>query len=177
MAGTESDASSTAAGQRLGAAGFDGKVTDIFKSVEAVSHRDSRSLLDFWHQRLGEGGIVVGRDIPSRSIARLLSNLVVYEPVDGNSDFRIRIAGAAMRRRFPIDVRGVLLSQLHPPANFAEYRRIVQAVVETGTVRIVDSRLWQEGVETMRSEIVILPVKAPDLVTTWVLVGLFRFDL
>ena len=45
-------------------------------------HRGAQLLLNIWREREAAGGFTIGRDIPSRNIARIMHNIMVYEPVE-----------------------------------------------------------------------------------------------
>ena len=125
---------------------------------------------------MADGGFVVGRDVPSRPLARLLGNLAVYEPLADGSDLRVRLAGATIGRRFDRDITGRKLSELFPAEDFVRHMVATVKAIETGTPVILDSRIMRETVTELHLEVVVLPVLASDRVTPWVLVGLFYFS-
>ena len=90
------------------AAGFQ----EVFTVMREPSHYDARHLFVCWRERNDEGGFVIGKDVPSRALARVMSHLVVYEPLDGGRDFRARLAGTSLLRRFGRDISGSKLSEL-----------------------------------------------------------------
>ncbi|MDE2267165.1 MAG: PAS domain-containing protein [Alphaproteobacteria bacterium] len=148
------------------------ELRDDYQVVAAASHPQAQKLLAFWSERPPDG-IVIGRDVPSRPIAAILSNVTIYEPIDGGRDCRVRLAGASIRRRFGRDITGLLMSQLFPPNEFRDHLETAIADLEAGKATIVDSRLSSGAIERMHLEAVILPVVAPDRISKWVLVGLF----
>lgn len=133
-------------------------------------------LLEQWRIRAGQGGFVVGRDVPSRALACVLRNLALYEPIEGAADFRVRLAGSAFIRRFGQDVTGFKLSQIYAPRNFAWQCADLQAVMSEGAPHITDVTLARDSRIYLRYESVRLPVLAPDRISVWVLGGLFCFD-
>jgi hypothetical protein len=155
--------------------GVNGDLRDEYRLVAAANHPKAQKLLDFWEARPADG-IVIGRDVPSRTIAAMLNNIIIYEPVNGGSDLKVRLAGTSIRRRFNREVTGMLMSELFPPDEFREHLEMTLANIEAGPATIVDSHLTNGAVEKMHLEVVILPVFAPDRVHKWVLVGLFYFD-
>ena len=148
---------------------------DHYAIVQSAQHPQTRKLIEFWNAR-GPDGIVVGRDVPSRAIAPLLSHIAIWEPADGGRDLRIRLAGASLRRRFGIEIKGRLMSELFPPGDFRNHLAGTLQVLETGTPMIVDSRLIRRTVEELHLEIAVLPVRSPDRKTGWVLSSVFFFD-
>ena len=75
-------------------------------------HPHSVQLVQFWQEGEKAGGLVVGRDIPSRPIAAILRNLMICEPIADFSDFRIRHAGIAYITHYGHDVTGKLMSDV-----------------------------------------------------------------
>lgn len=147
---------------------------DNFAVVAAPRHNDSRNLLAFWKLRAPDG-IVMGRDVPSRAIAPLLSHMVVWEPVADGADMKVRLAGAALQRRFSGDLKGHRMSELFAPADFRDHLREMHCVIESGEPRILDSRVSCGTIEQLHLEIVELPVVSPDRAQCWVLSGTFYF--
>ncbi len=151
------------------------EVWDVFHVLDVPRHPQAQEFLAFWKAR-PKDGIVIGRDVPSRRIAGLLGHIIVFEPVDGGSDYRVRLAGDSIRLRFDRDVTGMLMSEMFPPAQFREHIATTLAVISSQTPVIIDSHLTNGTVEKMHMEVVILPAVAPDRVGNWTFVGLFYFD-
>ena len=150
-------------------------IHDRYAIVEAPSHPDALKLLAFWDARPADG-IVMGRDIPSRAVARLLSGILISEPIDGRSDFRVRLAGASLRKRFGRDVKGLKLSEMFSPAEFQDHLKTGLMAIESCKPFVIDSRLIAGTVEQMHLEVVQFPVIAPDRKSKWLLVGLFYLN-
>jgi hypothetical protein len=148
---------------------------DEFSVIAKPRHKDSEKLLAFWSGRAPDG-IVMGRDVPSRAIAPILSHIVVWEPLEDLSDMRIRLAGAALARRFPGDLRGRLMSELFQPADFAVRLPESLAVIDSGTPLILDSRVVSGTIERIHLEVVVLPILSPDRKRGWLLTGTSYFD-
>jgi hypothetical protein len=149
---------------------------DDFVQVAEPSHPDARMLLEYWRERMETGSFVMGRDVPARPIAKLLRNLAIYEPLSDGTDMRTRLAGDGVRRRFDADIKGRCLSELFPPKDFVQHRDRAYGVLRTGTPAIVESRMIRETVLELHLEIVLLPIMAPDLLSRWLLAGLFYFN-
>lgn len=151
-----------------------GELEEVHIPRQAPAHRGARLLLAHWQAREAEGRFVVGRDVPARPLAKILSGLMLYEPVDG--DFRIRLAGLALLRRFGRDVRGERLSALSGAGQFSAHAAQMRALLRTGKPLVVEVRLMQQGRIQLCYELVALRVFAPDEQTPWVLAGLFFHD-
>ena len=139
-------------------------------------HFGARLLFDFWRRQRAAGGFVVGRDVPSRALAPVLRNLILYEPLDGGRDFRIRLAGSALIRRFGCDITGLKLSELFAPDAFANYRAAMAEVLASDAPVGLDVTLSAKGRAQLHFEVLGLPVLAADRAATWVLGGLFYHD-
>ena len=70
-------------------------IKDNIQVLEVPTHPKAIRLLEFWNERAVDG-IVIGRDVPSRKIADLLSHISIGEPIEGGTDFRIRLAGSSL---------------------------------------------------------------------------------
>jgi hypothetical protein len=154
------------------AAGFH----EVFTVMREPSHYDARHLFQFWRERNDEGGFVIGRHVPSRPLARLLSHLIVYEPLQEGEDFRARIAGTSLLRRFGRDISGSKLSELFEPRAFEAQRDDLRTLLRTGKPCVLEVKATVDGYPALHFEIVALPVLAPDRETPWVLSGLFYYD-
>ena len=143
--------------------------------VASPTHPDAQELLAFWKSR-PSGGIVIGRDVPSRKIANLLGHIAIYEPVDGRRDFRVRLAGNSVRGRYGSDIKGKLMSELFDAEAFAYNCAKAKEVLLSHQMMIFEADLSQFGITRRTYEVVLLPVLAPDQSSKWMLCGIFRFD-
>jgi hypothetical protein len=149
---------------------------EIRNVLEEPVHPDARLLFAYWQFCFAQGGLVIGRDVPTRYLARLLSNLVVYEPVDGQRDFRIRLAGAMVWQRLGRDITGSLFSQHFPASAFARRRDEMRETIHAQRPCIQDVTLSRADSPDLHYEILNLPVLAADMRTPWILGGVFYFD-
>jgi hypothetical protein len=153
------------------------ELVDYYAEVNEPRHADAKKLLDYWRDCVdNKGDFIVGRDIPARPIASLLRSVVVYEPVAGGRDFRVRLAGDTARRRFDGDIKGALLSEQFFGRDLEHHQAASMDTIRTKRPLTIDSRLKRGTVEELHSEVLLLPVTAPDLKSTWLLVGLFFFS-
>ena len=149
---------------------------ETFTVMREPSHYDARHLFEFCRERKAESGFVVGRHVPSRALARLMSHLIVYEPLDEGEDFRARIAGTSLLRRFGRDVSGSKLSELFEPHAFEAQRDDMRALLRTGRPCVLEVKSTLDGYPVLHFEILALPVLAPDGRTPWILSGIFYYD-
>lgn len=146
-----------------------------FVSIDRMIHPDAGLVAKFWDHRPADG-IRIGRDVPSRSIARLLGRTVVCEPIDTGRDVRIRVAGHDVTRRFSRDIVRSPMSAIFTDRDEFDLRlRTVNEVVATGTPRMMRIVHRCGTVELLRQEAVALPATAPDGVSRWALVFALYF--
>lgn len=142
--------------------------------VDALDHWLAPEALHFWEHRPADG-IVIGRDVPSRPIARLLNRVIIYEPVDDHHDLRVRLAGTGVRRRFAHDITGQRMSELFGPAEFPIRFRTTMEAIEQNAPRMARVTHGSENREVLRLELLILPVVAPNGSDRWALTFCFYF--
>jgi hypothetical protein len=138
-------------------------------------HHGARQLLEIWTAREAEGRFTVGVDVPSRGLARLLSGLALLQPIL-HGDFRVRLAGLAMRRRFGRDVTGEKLSELLGDDQFAEHSERLHALLANGRPLLLETRLNEGGRLRLCYEMLVLRVFAADGMTPWAMSGIFFHD-
>lgn len=144
--------------------------------IAAPRHFGAQLLLENWRAHTENGGFVVGREIPSRELSSILRNLAIFEPIENESDFHVRIAGTGMLRRFGRDITGARLSELFAPQLFERRKAMMLAAVHAKQPIMGDIELQQGNRKPMCFEIVVLPVLAPDRSTHWALAGIFYHD-
>ncbi|HEY4113695.1 MAG TPA: PAS domain-containing protein [Rhizomicrobium sp.] len=142
-------------------------------------HRGAQLLLNIWREREAAGGFTIGRDIPSRSVARIMHNLMVYEPVEKDgavADLRVRVAGDTLRFRFGCSPAGKRMSQIFSREEFESHIETLREVIAAGTPIVLNSEMSRGLVIEQRLEVVLLPVWNAQHTERWVLVGIFYFD-
>lgn len=142
-----------------------------------ASHPNSIALMAFWRALEAKDGMRMGRDIPSRALAKLLPHILITEPIDNWSDARIRLAGTAMIERFGREIAGTLVSE-----NYTQDQDGAKLLLQLGARAaqsrepgVLNTRIFADGIEMMHLEIVLLPIFAPDGTGVWNVVGAFRF--
>lgn len=143
-----------------------------FVPVEALAHSDSEIALRFWQDR-PQSGIKIGRDVPCRAIARLLSRIVIYEPVADGNEFRVHLAGSMLQHRFGRDITGETTESLFGAAFAAPRRAALSAVRETGTPRMACVIYRAGNIEVLKIELFQIPVVASQGNDCWVLAFAF----
>lgn len=141
--------------------------------LDAPVHPQARVLFDVWQ---GSGGLVVGRDIPSRRLAKLLANLALYEYCPVAQDFRARLAGFSLVRRFGRDVTGKYLKDVLARDDHQRHRAAMLSVLETGVPCSFDVKLRMPNRPLLHFEILLLGATASDGTTPLILSGQFYFE-
>jgi len=153
-----------------------GEHADIVPTrIAAPYHRDSAALFVYWQACIARGGLMLGRDLPAREVASLMSKLNIMEPM-ADGDFRVRLAGSGLMRRFGEDVTGRMLSTLYDAQSFQNFSAGLRSALDTGVPHIVDVRIKTAAYKHLHMEYICLPVKSYDGLRDWVLTGAFYFD-
>ena len=147
-----------------------------YKVVAAPALEGSIQLIKYWREKDSSGGLVVGRDIPSKAISSILSSLIVYEPISDFADFRVQHAGTRNFSHYDGDVTGKLMSELFDAEAFKHNSAMARGVMLSHKMMIFEADLSQLGITRRTYEVVLLPVLAPDKSSPWMLCGIFRFD-
>jgi hypothetical protein len=144
--------------------------------LNAPVHPDARLLLGYWREHAPSGGLIVGRDIPSRRLAKLLGNLALYEYCRESDDFRVRLAGFSLVRRFGRDITGRRLKEVLPREDHARHRAVLLSVLETNVPFSLDVKIRSADRPLMHFEILVVSATASDGETALLLSGQFYFD-
>ena len=150
-------------------------VTEDYKVLHEPTHPAAIAFLETWRTQTDKDGFVIGRDIPSRAMARFLENIIVYEPVESGRDMLVRLAGGAIQVRFNGDIKGARFSELFSEEMFRGHMLRVQTMLATKEPLIHAINVFAHGRPAFRLEGVVLPVQSPDRASQWVLAGLFYF--
>ena len=148
----------------------------VYAPIAEPRHPHTILLFDVWKRAEADGGFVVGRDIPSKSLAAILRDLVLYEPVPDRLDLRVRLAGTACIGHYGMDVTGKLMSELFDASSFEFNLRSALDVIRTAEPKIFAAELSRLGIVQGHYEIALLPVWQPDKSGRWLLCGVFEFD-
>lgn len=145
-----------------------------YRIVSQLTHSAGAAALRFWNSR-PQDGIVVGRDIPSRAVAKLLSRLIVYQPIVGEADFKVHLAGTSIRRRFGRDITGERMSEVFVPEEFpVRYETLVDGL-KNDEPRMASIVHRAGSVDILRLELLMLPAWSSDHSERWPLVICFYF--
>lgn len=151
-------------------------VREIRSPIAEPTLYGARLLLEEWWARQPHGGIVLGRDLPSRTLGCVLRNLAVYQPLDLGRDYRIRLAGAAFLRRFGREIGGLLLSQYLDAAPFRVCCEEFGRVLAIGAPVMHHVRFVRSEKTLAEFETLALRILSAHGSASWVLGGLFFKD-
>lgn len=144
--------------------------------LRAPIHAEAIQLYQYWLGCQERGGLRVGRNLPSREIARLMSKLSVLEPNADQSDFHFRLVGSGWLRRFGRDIKSEWLSSLYDPSAVDHYRAGLRKVLNTGEPTFTDVRVLKDRLEQHHIEYIELPIASFDGTMPCILIGAFRFE-
>ena len=143
-----------------------GGFVSVYRPIAELTHPTAEKAMAFWNRRPADG-LVIGRDIPSRAIADLLKRIIVHEPIDSGRDLKVRLAGGAIRQRFGREITGAMLSQLFPTPELPIRLQSVMTAINEGVPQFADCVLSGGSTEMIHTELVILPVFAPNQTSKW----------
>jgi hypothetical protein len=147
-----------------------------FTVVDEPVHASSRQLIAYWRACEAKGGMRMGRDIPRRAIARLLSQVMILEPFPNWEDAYVRYAGFGTAKFFGRDVTGLLFSAVKAPDRGGTLQQLfVEArdIVAENRCLTRDHRALNAGVEIAHQEVVTFPICSPGGESRWILSAAF----
>lgn len=153
-------------------------IEEKYRRIDAPTLRGACELVEFWNDRPADG-VVMGRDIPSRRIASLLSNIMLWELIENCTDARLRLAGETLRRRFGGNAVGQRFRDLVAPSVADAFLEKMEDHALEDDCVCFDMHLHRnipiEGVSDLHFELVIFPVWAADHQKHMICNGLFYF--
>lgn len=145
--------------------------------LPAPAHHGARFLFDHWRERHLTGGFIVGIHVPSRELSTVLPGIALHEPVDGGRDYRVRLAGTSLRRRFGRDITGLTLSDLFDTRRFAYYRTLMRRVHRLAEPFVLDLKIVHDDLVRQHFELVGMQVFSPDCRCPWIMTGQFHYTI
>jgi hypothetical protein len=146
------------------------------ESAEAPEHPSSLKLFEHWQACEQQGGMRMGRDVPTRDLANMLSGIAITEPIDQWNDGRIRLAGMVYTTRFGRDITGMTIREIYDrdPDGGDALLKGAKYCTTHQRVTTLRTRVLDGSAELMRFEVITLPIWAPDCETMWVMAGTYR---
>jgi hypothetical protein len=146
------------------------------KPQQAAEHPRGQELVHIWTEARDAGQPMARGDVPSRKLLKLMPHLFLLEPNADGTDWRFRLAGTAIARRFGADPTGALISQIYERRQHNDQAAIYKRVVTSGAPHITQGRI--EGIDRqfLKIEFCHLPLLPPGGGLNWLLGGVFVFD-
>lgn len=136
----------------------------------------SKRFLQFWEARPSDG-LVFLRDVPSRAIASLLRNIIIWDAVGDWSDARVRLMGSGLLFRFGKELKGSLLSELFAADEYTQHLALLRRAYYDNAPVLARSCLRTGGMYVMALEIIVVPLVAPDHTLPMAMVCVHPCDL
>ena len=151
---------------------------ETYRQIAHPQHSELRELLALWEERPSDG-LEIGRDIPSRRFAPLLSHILFWEPIDGGADYKLHLSGAALRLRFGDGAVGKHFSDLVAPSVRPSFLELGRKMQTEDRCVCFDMYLQRsvpvEGRSNLHFEMVIFPVWSHGRKERWILNGTYYF--
>ncbi len=146
------------------------------KPQAGAQHPRGQELVRLWSEAKESGQPMARGDVPSRKLLRLMPHLFLLEPSADGSDWRFRLAGTAIARRFGGDPTGALISQIYDKRQAVDQAAIYKSVAMRGLPHITQGRI--EGIDRqfLTIEFCHLPLVPPGQGLNWLLGGVFVFE-
>jgi hypothetical protein len=138
------------------------------------SHPGAQELLAYWMSCRAKGDFVIGRDVPARCIAALTKHLVVFEPIAG--DFRYRLVGSILWERFGRNIMGLSVSEVYDAQMAKSLNAFLSKAIDLQLPVCLRVNVTGALGDVFRPEAILLPIKASNGTTHWILKGLFYSD-
>jgi hypothetical protein len=139
------------------------------------SHPGAQHLLAYWLECKAKGDFVMGRDVPARRIAALTKHLVVFEPAT-SSDFRYRLVGSILWERFGRNITGLSVSEVYDAQMAKSLNTLLSKAIELQMPVCLRVNVTGTLGDVFRPEAILLPIKASNGTSHWILMGLFYAD-
>jgi hypothetical protein len=142
----------------------------------AAAHPRGQELVRIWTEARDSGRPMARGDVPSRKLLKLMPHLFLLEPNADGSDWRFRLAGTAIGRRFGADPTGSLISEIYDRRQANDQAAIYKRVVTSDAPHVTHGRI--EGIDRqfLTIEFCHLPLLPPGQGLYWLLGGVFVFE-
>lgn len=159
-------------------ASSDARLEESYRQIERPQHPELLELFAQWDERPSDG-FEIGRDIPSRRFAPLLSHILFWEPIENGADYRLHLCGEALRLRFGDDAVGQRMKDLIDPAVAPFFFQVGRTMLAEDRCACFDMKLLRkepvEGRSELHFELVIFPVWSHGRTNRWILNGIYYF--
>ena len=126
----------------------------------AMSHPQSRLLVDFWKRHRRDGRLLSRSALPCREAAPFLPSIFMLEPTSAaGDDWRLRVVGTTLTRWLDFDPTGMTISEFYHPDHIAHNAGIYRMVTREKRLHVTQGRLSGVNRDFLRLEIVHLPIE------------------
>lgn len=158
-----------------GEGGPDGPAERGVRFLEHPQHPLNVELLGVYEALRGDRDMPSRADLDLRKLKRVMSGLLLVEPVNG-TEMRFRVVGSAIDRRLGIALTGHRSGELFSPEDAERVRRFFEPVFTKGARAIVRGHFRILDIEHFDRELMLLPLRGKDDNKIWSLGGMFAFD-
>jgi hypothetical protein len=154
----------------------DRRIAIDVKPQTGSEHPRGQELVRIWTEAREQGRPMTRGDVPSRKLLKLMTHLFLLEPNADGSDWRFRLAGTAIARRFGADPTGALISQIYDRRQASDQAAIYKRIATNDAPHITQGRI--EGIDRqfLKIEFCHLPLLPPGQGLNWLLGGVFVFE-
>lgn len=132
--------------------------TETLEWLPAPELEGPKMVLQVWKNLMKEGEVSL-RDLPSRSMAPFLQNIIVWEPVNGWKDARVRLMGSGLVFRFGGNVKGKLMSEVFSHIERPQHIGLLSAGMRRNAPTFVKSTIRCGEIELMTLELMMAPIR------------------
>lgn len=131
---------------------------DMSLRERCLSDAKIRKIYDYWLGKCRDGLLPARRDIDPVDVYDCLSMLMILDVVDGDRDFRIRLAGSEVEEAHDRPLKGVLLSDIGHGSEVKMLIERFQSVVANRAPDFLSSSLALVGRAFIKFDRVALPL-------------------
>jgi hypothetical protein len=139
-----------------------------------AEHPASQELIAYWESKRKDGGLPAREDIKPHEIVRLLPNVSILEPREG--DWAIRLTGTGVIDRIGQEVTTKTIGEIYEPRTARRMIETYDAVVASRKPFVMKARLLGFGIAHALAESPMLPIIARDGQTVHIFGGIFFID-
>lgn len=150
---------------------------DVVDIRATASHPDCAALMQIWQDKTAADGFVMGRDIPSRELARFLPGIMILEPTADFSDYLVRLAGTRQRKTWNQEITGMKLSGVSGAQMFQSRMVDANRVLYTGVPLALDITRLKRTLLIEHRESILLRILAPDCHRWWIMVFTAYYEI
>lgn len=147
------------------------------KPMAVPEHPRGQELVRLWTEARDQGRPMTRGDVPSRMLLKMMPHLFLLEPNSDGSDWRFRLFGTAIVRRFGADATGRLISEVYDGEQARSQAAIYSEVIERNLPHVTQGRIAGIDRHFLKIEFCHLPLLPPNGGLKWLLGGVSVFEL